>query len=369
MGIEKYRTKKGVVFWIIDEWLPMPDGTRIRFRQRRIPTREQAQALLAKKRAEAFEDRFFDRRKDSTLTVRDLWKLYEPVSEETKRSHRHDVHRKVHLLLHLGKKTLSSLTVADVGAYRRKRRGEKTRRGHKPKPGTLDREVALLKRMCNYAVEIKLLPVSPLAGADMLNVPNARDMVVAEVQFAKLYAEAESLLKPILLMAYDTGMRKGEILSLQWAQVDLKAGTIELRAQDTKTSQPRLIILTARLVKELEALPRHIRCTNVFVNPKTGNAWNTIYKVFQRACTDVGLEGLWFHDLRRSFVTNARKRGVPESVIMRMTGHKTRNVFERYNIVDDDDLRQAMRMIESGRPVEKEQGEQGEAEAGGAKSA
>ena len=79
------------------------------------------------------------------------------------------------------------------------------------------------------------------------------------------------------------------------------------------------------------------------------------------------MEGLWFHDLRRSFVTNARKRGVPESVIMRMTGHKTRNVFERYNIVDDDDLRQAMRMIESGRPVEKEQGEQGE--AGGAKSA
>ena len=369
MGVEKYRTRKGVVYWMIDEWLPKPDGTRIRFRQRRIPTREQAMALLAKKRAEAFEDRFFDIRKDSTLTVQDLWDQYEESSEETKRSHRQDKNRKNHLIRHFGKKTVSSLTKDDVVAYRKKRRGEKTRWGNPPKPATLDREVALLKRMLNYAVEIEKLPVNPLAKAKMLNKPNARDMVVNEEQFAMLHEVAEPLLKPILLMAYDTGMRKGEILSLRWAKVDLKAGTIELRAQDTKNSRPRVIIMTERLVEELKGLPRHIRCPNVFFNPKTGKQWNTVYKVFDRARTDVGLEGLWFHDLRRSFVTNARKRGVPESVVMKMTGHRTRCVFERYNIVDNEDLRQAVRMIEAGRVVEAASEEPDNAGSGEVKKA
>src|SRR5260370_39069113 len=74
--------------------------------------------------------------------------------------------------------------------------------------------------------------------------------------------------------------------------------------------------------------------------------------MFRRACIHGGLEGVWFHDLRRSFATNARRRGVPESVVMKLSGHRTRSVFDRYNVVSEDDLRSAVRQIESGATAE-----------------
>ena len=89
----------------------------------------------------------------------------------------------------------------------------------------------------------------------------------------------------------------------------------------------------------------------MFVNPRTGKPWNNIRRMWRRACEAAGLpEGVWFHDTRRSFCMNARRRRlVPESVVMRMSGHRTRSVFDRYNIVEDEDVRQAVRQIEAGR--------------------
>ena len=89
----------------------------------------------------------------------------------------------------------------------------------------------------------------------------------------------------------------------------------------------------------------------MFTNPETGKAWNDVRKMFRRAGQAAGLSGLWFHDLRRSFVTNARRHGVPESVVMRMSGHRTRSVFERYNIIEEADLRETVKRIEAGRGI------------------
>ena len=106
-------------------------------------------------------------------------------------------------------------------------------------------------------------------------------------------------------------------------------------------------MLTARLATALKGLPRGIGAAPVFPNPKTGRPWEDLRRSFRAALRKAKLHGLWFHDLRRSFVTRARKAGIPESVVMRMSGHRTRAVFDRYNVVDESDLRIAARTLEN----------------------
>jgi len=248
---------------------------------------------------------------------------------------------------------VATLTLRDIDFYRERRRCEKTKRGNTPKVSSVNREVALLRHTINHAVRCGDLDRNPLAGVTMPDEDNVREVVVDEARFARLLEVAEEPLKGILLMAFDTGMRKREILDLEWSQVNLKERTVRLAARDTKTRQPRVVVLTERACGMLEGLPRSIRGKGfVFANPATGKPWNQIRKVFDRARKAAGLSGVWFHDLRRSFVTNARRRGVPESVVMRLSGHRTRSVFDRYNVVSEDDLREAVRVIERGGRAE-----------------
>ncbi|MGO9830690.1 MAG: tyrosine-type recombinase/integrase [Myxococcaceae bacterium] len=120
-----------------------------------------------------------------------------------------------------------------------------------------------------------------------------------------------------------------------------------LLPQDTKAEDARTELLTARVLRALKTLPRGTSGAAVFPDPNTGAPWRDIRKAFRRAVAASKLEGLWFHDLRRSFVTRARKLGISESVVMRMSGHRTRAVFDRYNIVDvERDSREAVRVLE-----------------------
>jgi len=347
MGVKKYGSGSST-FWMVDEWLPLPNGSLTRFRKRKIPTKEQAVALVAKARAEAFEGRYFDRPKASKLVVEEAWKAYQPVSKRDNDTWQSEEGRAKHLNRLLGQRLAAELTVKDVDAYRTQRLGEITKRKKAPSPASLDREVELLKRILNYAVSCGSLKSNPVAAVKLLRKPNVRRSVLDDKAFGKLLDAAEPQLKPIFLVAYDTGMRLREVLDLQWHQVDLKQGVIKLSAEDTKTEEARTVFLTSRVREALKELPRFLKSAFVFTNPETETSWADVRKMFARACKAAGLTGIWFHDLRRSFVTNARRRGVPESVVMKMSGHRTRAVFDRYNIVEEDDLRDAVKRLEAG---------------------
>ena len=356
MGIDKHKAR-GREWWRVDAWVKGPDGMCYRVRQKRIPTREMAVELIKKKEREVFERGVLDRQKP--MTVSEVWEKYGPVSELRNKtsSYLRNQSLAAHLVKHLGDRLAKGLSQEDVDEYVQKRRREKTRQGKAPASASLNREIALLKRMLGYKTIRKRLGGNPLQDVDFLPEHNTRDVVLTQVDFENLFACADRDLRPIIAVAYNTGLRKTDVLSLKWKQVDLKSEHphITMPSSHGEVKQkPRTIFLTQQTVDELKKLKESPRSLNgfVFTNRKTGKPWSSIRVKWKKALKAAGLSGVWIHDLRRSFTTNARRRGSPESVVMKMTGHKNRHVFDRYNIVDDDDLLEAVEKLEAGRKIE-----------------
>ena len=352
MGVKQYE-KDGKTFYAIDVWLKLPNGTTKRFRQKKIPTEEHAEMLLAKLQIDAFEGRWFDRQLEAKTTVEDCWKAWAPITLRDNDSWQSDIDRARHLVEHLGPRRAAKLTRKDVEEYRQKRFKEPTRRGGPPAAGTIDREIALLKRCINFAVECGTLVRNPISSVPLLNEPNTREMTLKPTMLGRVLEAAPSAFAPVIEFDYETGLRKTEVRFLRWEQVDLTAGCIRLSAKETKTNQARAVYLTSRALDILRQVPRQLHSPYVFVNPDTGRPWSELNKMLRRACARAGLKGIWFHDLRRSFVTNARRRGVPESVVMKLSGHRTRSVFDRYNIIDENDLKAAVEQIDRARREEE----------------
>ena len=286
----------------------------------------------------------------SHLTVADIWAEYRHITQRDNATWSTDWGRAKHLVRILGDRTATELTQADVDHYRNVRLAERTQSGMPPRPNTLNNEIRLLRHMINYSVKAGYVERNPLQGVQLLREDNIRQSLITEEQLSTLLKVADSDLRPILLVAYDTGMRRGELLRLRWEQVDLRVGTIVIGK--TKTGYPRTVYLTDRAKTELAAL-RHTESVYVFANPKTGRPWYDLKKKWQRARKAAGLAGVWFHDTRRSFITNARRRGVSESVVMLMSGHRTRSAFDRYNVRSEVDVRLAVELIERGRQTEQ----------------
>lgn len=163
-------------------------------------------------------------------------------------------------------------------------------------------------------------------------------------------------LRPVIEFAFITGWRiTSEVLPLRWSNVDLQGGEIRLDPDTTKNRSGRVFPITDDVRVLLDERRRGIIVPWIFdrmvargrggeKEPRPIKAFN---KAWEAACTAAGCPGRIPHDFRRTAVRNMVRRGVPERVAMQLTGHKTRSVFERYNIVSDGDLRDAARRLDS----------------------
>lgn len=244
----------------------------------------------------------------------------------------------------------SQITTAHVNTYITKRRGMTTRRGGPPSDASINRELSLLKRA--YSLAKTSTPPKALSAPHirLLRENNAREGFIEREEYLALKAALPSHVKPILTMGYFTGMRLGEILGLRWSQVDLQGRLVRLEASDTKTRTARTIPLAEELYQALAELKAQRDwhwpdVQHVFV--RGGKPIKDYRKAWRSACKRVGLDRLVPHDMRRSAVRNMVRSGVPERVAMQISGHKTRSVFDRYNIVSESDLAKAAQALDA----------------------
>jgi integrase len=344
--------KKQGVYWI-DYYV---NGHR---KRERIGTDKRlAETVLRKRKVEIAEGRFLERQRPVTTTFDELADayLYYATYQQQKRSWKRDRTSITILKTYFGGKRLTELTPAFIEQYRSWRKDTISRRGAPVTPATINRELACLKRM--FSVARKGLIVlkggisqnNPMASISMDRENNTRDRVFGKEEFDRLLAVAPTHLKPILLTAYYTGMRRGELLRLTWDRVDLKAGVIRLRPEDTKTKEGRTIPLTKELTHMLQQSTIYLaangqRVPQVFTYG--GKPIGSIRRAFETACQRAGIAGAVFHDLRHTFVTNMRRAGVDYFRIMAITGHRTMDVFKRYHTIDQDDLRLAVSQLDT----------------------
>jgi integrase len=156
-------------------------------------------------------------------------------------------------------------------------------------------------------------------------------------------------LRRIMVCAYETGMRAGEIIKLTWDKVDPKTGFIRLTAEDTKTNEKRAIPLSPILKETLEEIRKEQRDEKVVSIDGHVFTWQGKQlgrqgwkRSWATACRNAKLEDLRFHDLRHTFVTRKVREGWDYKRIMAITGHKTFAVFQRYNNPSREDVKEVV---------------------------
>jgi integrase len=177
----------------------------------------------------------------------------------------------------------------------------------------------------------------------MLEERNVRKGFFEAQQFHDLRAKLPKHLHGPITIAYFYGLRRAEIVGLTWENIDLDAGIIRLESEDTKNEEPRTIYYNDECRAIIQAQwdarkDRKVISPLVFLNGSGKGIITDFRKSWGTACEAIGLKGRLFHDLRRTAVRNMIRAHIPQVVAMAISGHRTTSIFNRYNIVDDEDL-------------------------------
>jgi integrase len=236
------------------------------------------------------------------------------------------------------------------------------RQEQKAANGTINRELAVLCRMLRLAYENNKLARVPVLRK--LKEADPRSGFFEAEQFNAVRKYLPDDVQTAVTIAYTYGWRmQSEVLSLERRHLDLETGTLRLDPGMTKNGKGRVVYLTPELktllgapVARVKALERKLERVIPWLFPYFDNEPHVsrrlvgtqradFRKAWLTACRKAGVPGRLRHDFRRTAARNLIRAGVPERVAMTVTGHLTRSVFDRYNIVSSTDLQEATRRI------------------------
>lgn len=213
-------------------------------------------------------------------------------------------------------------------------------------PATIRYELAILKRGFSLTLRAGWLAHRPYIPS--IEVRNVRTGFFERAEFEAVRSRLSDAIRPIMTFAYLTGWRiRSEVLPLQWRQVDFAASVVRLEPGTTKNDEgrtfpfgviPELAAVLREQWERTKALEQEKGQVIPAVFHRDGRPIRDFRKVWAQACTAAGVPGKIPHDFRRTAVRNLERAGVPRSVAMKLTGHKTESVYRRYAIVSEADL-------------------------------
>jgi integrase len=261
---------------------------------------------------------------------------------------------------HFGNTKIRSITHGDVLHFKTERLDTPVKPPSTKKPrkkklknkqrsiATVNRELTVLKRMFSIALREGWILRHPFTGSDTLissSDETKRTRVLSREEEELLLDacdENRSKLRPIIIMALDTGMRRGEILSLRWRDVDFENKRVNIQAMNTKTLRSRSVPISPRLLDELNALTCRGQAQRVFgITDTVKRSWATAKRV-------AGIADLRFHDLRHTCATRLVQGGLPIAEVSRILGHTSVVTTFRYANVDDSTFDRMLAILERG---------------------
>jgi len=310
-------------------------------------SKKQAARAFAKKMLEWQERKFLGLEKKKRYLFGELvdWYLSLSITKKIKTIYKVRQHCR-RLKKAFGQMQADSIKPSMMEDYQQKRLFEITYRGTPPKPATVNREVEVMKRIYNLAIREEMVERNPCWKVTRLSERNARDRLLSAEEWEGLLKELPQHAAEIVMVAYHTGMRSGEIFGMTWDRVNMKEGYFNLTPKDTKTGQARHVYFSGQVREVLEQLGKARHMSHNFVFTYKGKPLKSIKTALGNALNEANIKDFRLHDFRHIFNTNARKAGVDRTVIMKLTGHKTLSMFTRYNTVDAADARQALDLME-----------------------
>jgi integrase len=258
-----------------------------------------------------------------------------------KRSWGRDVYGSRHFLELFNERKLSELTPKDVDDYKQLRLTE-------VKPATVNRELQIIRHLFNLAYRWKrFFGRNPVAESRLLEVHNQVERILTPEEEARLLACCSPHLRAIVTCALNTGMRKGEIISLKWSNVDLGDDIITLEYTNTKSKKTRKIPINFKLRKLfLEQRLKSGGNEYVFLhsNGKPYARHDSLNRAFKGALRRAKIEGLRFHDLRHTAATRMIESDVHIEKVSMIPGHSSIQMTMRY-AHPKDSLRDAVETL------------------------
>lgn len=232
----------------------------------------------------------------------------------------------------LGPLTLADLTAAKINEVRQGMLGRVTRLGKPVTPSTINRQLAVLSAILTVAVkEYEWMDDSPMRKVGKLPEPRGRVRFLSDAERDALLRECgahSEVLHTIVVCALSTGARKGELLGLRWADVDMTRALLTFH--QTKNGERRTVPLVGVALDALRTHAKVRRLDTDLVFPGTAGTPLEIGKMFREACTRAGIADFRFHDLRHTAASYLAMNGATLAEIAEVLGHKTLQMVRRY---------------------------------------